>query len=269
MRIGLDLYVRRQSWLHRTDPRVKLLFVTASLALLLAYRNIFFMIGALLCLHLLHLSARVPAERLALIWKRLLPITVFITALWTLFNPKGPAILSIWVIRITPLSVVQGLVIALRIIAMAFVVFAWLYTTDHPAVVRSLVKWKVPYEWGLTLSLALRYIPTLQNTYTAIADAQQARGLRIDQGSGFRRLRAQMPIFVAMVISAMRTSEQLSRALESRAFGASGVQRTCLRDIRFRTTDYVYTFLILIITCGLLYLNLRFRFGDETIRFLV
>ena len=152
---------------------------------------------------------------------------------------------------------------ALRITTMAFVVFAWLYTTDHPAVVRSLVKLKVPYEWGLTLALALRYIPTFQGMYAVISEAQQARGLNISEGKGFKRVRALMPIFVAMIISAMRASDQLANALEARAFGASGVERTYLHDIHFRPLDWAYTVFILSVTVLLLYLNLRLGFGKH------
>ena len=84
-----------------------------------------------------------------------------------------------------------------------------------------MVKLKMPYEWGLVLALALRYIPTFQGAYTLISEAQQARGLEIS-GSGFKRVKLMMPIFVAMIISSLRASDQLARALEARGLGAPG-----------------------------------------------
>ncbi|NIV33172.1 MAG: energy-coupling factor transporter transmembrane protein EcfT, partial [Anaerolineae bacterium] len=72
----------------------------------------------------------------------------------------------------------QGLMLALRIIAMALLIFAWLFTTDNNQIVLSLVRLRLPYQWGLVLALALRYIPTFQSMYTTISEAQQARGLR-------------------------------------------------------------------------------------------
>ena len=40
MPIVVDLYTKRESWLHRADPRVKLIFVGASLVLLLVFKNL-------------------------------------------------------------------------------------------------------------------------------------------------------------------------------------------------------------------------------------
>jgi len=133
--------------------------------------------------------------------------------------------------------------------------------------VRSLVKLGLPFEWGLVLALALRYIPTFQGTYTLIAQAQQARGLDISSGTGFKRVRAMMPIFVAMIISSLRASDQLAKALESRALGASGVRRTTLHDIHFRPVDYLLIGLLLTLTLGLMYLKLGYGFGSDPLNF--
>ena len=74
-----------------------------------------------------------------------------------------------------------------------------------------------------------------------------------------------MPIFVAMIISAMRASDQLANALQARAFGASGVERTYLHDIHFRPLDWAYTVFILGVTFLILYMNLRLGFGKHPI----
>jgi energy-coupling factor transporter transmembrane protein EcfT len=71
---------------------------------------------------------------------------------------------------------------------------------------------------------------------------------------------------VAMLISALRTSEQLARAMESRALGLPGVQRTCLRDIRFRSADYAYTALLLVLFSILLTLRFQFGLGTHPLR---
>jgi len=261
MPIVVDLYIPRQSWVHAVDPRVKLLFVAGAILLFLIFNNLFLLLGALLLMHLIHWSARIPYQKIKFVWKTLLPVMLLMCTLWVLFYPTGTPILKIWIIQITPLAIAQGLVLALRIMAMALVVFAWLYTTDQSSLVRSMVKLGLPYEWGLVLALALRYIPTFQGTYSLISEAQQARGLDISTGTGFRRVRAMMPIFVAMIISSLRASDQLAKALESRALGARGVRRTTLRDIHFQPADYLYTAMILVFTAGLLYVRFRYGFG--------
>jgi len=266
MRVAVDLYVRRQSWLHATDPRVKLLAVAVGLVILLAFKNLYVMLTVLIGLHVVHWSASIPREKILFVWRTLLPISIMIATLWIVFYPSGTPILEFWLIKVTPLSVAQGLALALRINAMALLVFAWLYTTDNNELVLSLVKLRLPYSWGLVLSLALRYIPTFQATYGMISDAQQARGLRISEESGFKRVRVMMPIFVAMVISALRTSEDLAKALEARGFGLVGTHRTFFRDLDFRGLDWLFTGTLLLAAAVMIYLNLSYSFGQHVLR---
>lgn len=266
MRVAVDLYVHRQSWLHRADPRPKLLLVACGLILFLVVKNLVLMLAVVVLLHLLHWSAKIPAERLRFVWRTLLPIATMISALWILFYPTGTPIFEFWLIRITLLSMAQGFMLALRIIAMALMIFAWLFTTDNNQIVLSLVRLRLPYQWGLVLALALRYIPTFQSMFTTISEAQQARGLRIADASGFKRVRLMMPIFVAMIISAMRASDQLAKALQARGFGVDVGSRTYLRDLHFRRIDWVYVVGLLAILVVTLYLNLVHGFGAQTLQ---
>lgn len=267
MPIVVDLYIERDSWVHKVDPRVKLLFVASVLVLLLVFKNVFIFLIALGLVHLLHWSAKMPARNFIFIWKTLLPVGIMMLVLWVVFYPVGEPLFRIWFIKVTMISVAQGLVLSLRIMSMAFVVFAWLYTTDQQSLVRSLVKLKLPYEWCLVLALALRYIPTFQGMYGIISQAQQARGLDISHGTGYKRVKVMMPIFISMVISSMRASEQLARALESRAFGARGVKRTTLYDIHFRLNDYFYMIVIMALFFSLMFLNIHYGFGTHPISF--
>lgn len=266
MAVASDLYVPGQSWAHQVNPRVKLLFVACSLVLLLVLDNFPVLLAALVLVHWLHWSARIPATKLLFVWRTLLPVGILICTLWTVFYPEGESLFEVGIVRVTAMAILRGLVVALRILTMAFVVFAWLYTTPQSALVRSFVKLRMPYEWGLVLALALRYIPTFRGTYTLIAEAQQARGLEL-RGSGFKRVRAMMPILVAMIISSLRASEHLARALEARGVGgARGGHRTMLHDIVFRPLDYGLVVLLVAATTVLLYVNLRHGVGEHPLQ---
>ena len=244
MPFSADLYVERDTWLHRMDPRLKVLYVTLGIVSILLFKSIFFILFALILSQLLVLSARVPKSNLAWVWKQMIPINILIPVLFVLFYPEGPAVLEFWIIRITPLAFVRGLALAFRLDAIAFLVFSWMFTTDQTRIVRSFVKLGLPYNGGLVIAISLRYIPTFYGTYNTVSEAQQARALDLSKGSFFQRLRQYMPILVAMIISALRTADKLAQALESRALGYKGAKRTCYRDIAFRSVDYVYLGLI-------------------------
>jgi energy-coupling factor transport system permease protein len=261
-----ELYVSRRSWLHAADPRAKLLLVASALVVLLAYKNLYCMLAALVLLHALHASARIPPRKIALAWQSLLPVSLLMAALWTLFYPSGPSLAQVGPIRVTAIALAQGAALGLRIITMGLAVLLWLYTTDHPAIVRSLVKLGLPFEWGLALALALRYIPVFLDSYRMIAEAQQARGLNLAAAGIRRKVQALMPVFVALVISSLRASEQLALALEARAVGARGVRRTYLRDIHFRPGDYAMAVVVAGLTALLLYLRVHYGFGSLPLR---
>jgi energy-coupling factor transport system permease protein len=149
---------------------------------------------------------------------------------------------------------------------MAYVVFLWLYTTQTDDIVLGWVRWRIPYSWSFALALALRFIPTLQASLQSIIQAQQARGLDLEMGGVFDRIRRWMPIFVSMVIVSFRSSDQLAKALEARAFEAPGVKRTSLRQIHFDLLDWGYTALLLGLTITLFWANISLHFGEDPLR---
>jgi energy-coupling factor transport system permease protein len=250
-----DLYQPGDSWLHRLDPRVKLLLVVCGSLVLLVFVNLGVMIAALLLTQAALWSAGVSRERIGAVWKALLPTMILVAVFWVILYPgEGRALLSFWIVHITAASLAQALAIALRLGALAFTIFLWLFTTDQSTLVRSLVALGLPYTWGLTLAIALRYLPTMANSLRMVSDAQQARALDLTRGNLLKRGRAYIPIIVAMIITALRTAENLSRALESRAFGAPR-QRTFLRQLTFRRANLAWTIGILLVTALLLWVR--------------
>lgn len=259
MSFSADIYVERDSWLHRMDPRLKVVYVALGIVTILLFKSVFVILLALIFGQLLILSAKVPKENIIWVWKRMIPINILIPVLFVLFYPEGQSLLEFWIIRITPLALVRGLALAFRLDAIAFLVFSWMFSTDQTKIVRSFVKLGMPYNGGLVIAISLRYIPTFYGTFSTISEAQQARALDLSKGTFFQRLRQYMPILVAMMISALRTADKLSKALESRALGFKGANRTCYRDIAFRRLDYVY--LAAIVAIFLAALMVRFGLG--------
>ncbi len=263
-----DLYQPGRSWLHRLDPRTKLLLVALGSVLSLLFGNLWIMAGLLICAHIALWSAKIRRERIAGIWKATLPTLLMIWVFWVaLYGGSGQIIVSLGPVDITTYDLAQGGAAALRIGALAFVVMLWLFTTDQATLVRGLVSLGLPYEWGLTLAIALRYLPTMGGIFRMISDAQQARALELTKGSILRRARAHLPIIVPMLITALRTAENLSRALESRAFGTSH-RRTYLRHLRLRPADWAWMAGTILATALLVWARFALGFGSHPLRLL-
>ena len=261
MSVAPDFYLPRRSWLHDTDPRVKLLMLVLTVVLLLVFQNLWIMFVAWLLILIVHRSANVPRDRIGFLLRALLPVTILMPLIWVIFYPAGEVVISIGFVIIRGESLAEGLTVALRIQAMTFAIFAVLFTTDADTLMQGLVRLKMPYSWGLMLSLALRYVPNFANSYTSIHQAQQARGLEYESTRGLKRVRSMMPVLVPMIIGSFRSSEQTAIALEARGFGVPGVQRTYLNVIRFRALDWVLVAIGLLVAMGLLALNLLYGFG--------
>lgn len=263
MSVAPDFYIAGHSWLHGTDPRAKLLLLSLTVLLLLVFQNLWVMMGAWLLLLVAHWSAGVPRDRIRFIFKALLPVTILMPLIWVIFYPAGEVIFDFWFIEIHGESLAEGLTVALRIQAMTLAIFALLFTTDTDTLMQGLVKLKMPYSWGLMLSLALRFVPNFANSYSSIQQAQQARGLEYESTKGLKRVREMMPVLVPMIIGSFRSSEQMAIALEARGFGAPGVRRTYLNEIHMQALDWALVAIGLVGSFGLFAMNIRNGFGAD------
>ncbi len=235
-----NLYVPRDSWQHRLDPRVKLLFVVEATVLAFLWNSPWAGIAILLLCSALSWMAQIPGRRMAGIWRTMAPLVVLVFVLTALFvGGDSKVILTIGPLPITIDGVRQGGLLAIRLMALALVYFLWMATTDQSRMVHGFVALGLPYDWGLTLSLALRYLPIFSGLFEQVREAQEARGLDLQQRSFVQRLNAYRPVLIAMLISALRNSERLGWALESRALGAQGVRRTIFRPLHMQRFDWL------------------------------
>ena len=238
MSVGFDVFLPGRSWLHRLDPRVKLVGVVVLSVGLLVADALWVMALATVGLHAVLLAAGVPVRRLLGVWRAIATLLALIVVLWPLFDRAGePVLLQFGWFRITGEALVRGVTAAVRIAALSFVVFAWLATTDERALIRAFVRLGLPHRWGVALAIGLRSIPGLAGIYGAVVDAQAARGHRLD-GPLPARLRSHLPILVATLVTALRLADQTARALDARAFGAP-IRPTTLRDLRMRPADWL------------------------------
>lgn len=256
-----DLYVPGDSWLHRLDPRAKLLLVTVLLTAALVIRQVWFLAGLLLLTHALLLSAGVPVGRLRWLWARMAPLTVLILLLQPLFAAdSGQIVLSWGPLTITTGGVWEAVSFALRANAMAFAAAILLFVTDQQDLVRGLVRLGLPYDYGMTFSLALRYLPTTYGLWLSISDAQRVRGWTPERQHWWQRFRAYLPVLVAVMIGSIRFSDELGLALAARGFGAHA-PRSVWHEVRFGQADWTVCAVATLLAVALLWIRMTTGWG--------
>lgn len=236
MSLALELYVPARSWLHRLDPRVKLwatlLGIGTTFLLPGPPGQALFLGGVLLLLR----GAGIPWRMLCWLWRQMRPLVLLILLLQPFFTPWGAEILAVGPLRLTWGGLESALRLALRALSMTFVTGGLLFTTDQRSLVQAFVRLGVPYTWGLTFSLTLRFLPAINSLFVTVREAQAARGW-VAEGNFIRRARDYLPVLVAVVIGALRLSDQLTLALAARGLGASP-QRTVWRGLKMRAADW-------------------------------
>jgi energy-coupling factor transport system permease protein len=259
-----ELFQPADSWLHHLDPRAKLWAVLLASVAGLLFRHVGVLTGLLLLAHLVLLSAHVTLSRLRWLWSRLAPLLLMIVILQPVFAPgPGLDLLRIGPLRWTAEGLLGGASYALRAAALAFVASLLLLTTDSTRLVQGMVKLGLPYPWGLTIGLALRYLPETYGLFSSVSEAQQARGWIVGQGPFARRARSYLPVLVATIIASLRRSDSLGLALAARGLGYTR-HRTTLNDLRLRAVDWAAMVLAAVAFAGLMVLRFGLGWGTGT-----
>jgi energy-coupling factor transport system permease protein len=247
MTLGAGLYVPGESWLYHLDPRVKLYFSLVGVVTGLVLGHPLPLLGLTVFINVVLLAGGVSPGRTARLWRQLAPLMLMIVGFQSILTPDvAPPLAALGPIRITASGLLLGSVFALRIAAGVFATGLLLLTTSPDSLVRGLVGVGLPYAIGLTIWLALRYLGTLGQLYTSIAEAQQARGWVVTQRNLWKRARAVVPTLVALTIASLRLSDNLALGLAARGMSAP-YPRTSLRPLRLTLTDWVALGLITLI----------------------
>ena len=225
--------------LYRLDPRCKLLFV-ASLSVYLAIVSrpeVILLI--LFALHLLCAVSSPTRRRTWTLWTSLWPLIATIIVLNSLRWRAPDALVGIGPVSVTRLSLWVSLGLGARIagLTLAFSLFLW--TTEPGDAIAGLTRLGLPFELGFATVMAMQYVATFKNSYLQILEAQQSRGLTWSRRNPIQAVRAFFPVLVPLIISALRSADNLSVALQSRGFGAKA-RRTSRRTLRLRARDWAF-----------------------------
>lgn len=218
-------FKRGETFLHRLDPRVKLLLSFSFLISSFLFENIIL---------------------LSLLLLLIIPLFYFAKSLRNYINSlRGGLffIIFIFILNYFTSGINLALIITIRLILIMSSFSIFFLTTYPEDFALALVNIGIPYDFALTFTMAIRFVPTLAREAQLIIDAQKARGLELEKGSFIVKLRNYVPILVPLIVNSLRRSINVAEAMESRAFGASS-KRSSLIELSLKRSDYVTLFLI-------------------------
>ncbi len=110
-------------------------------------------------------------------------------------------------------------------------------TTKVSSFLAAVSRLHLPKGFTIALSVTLRYFPTMGEEWNSIRDAMALRGISAKAGALILHpIRTMEYIYVPMLVSASRISDEISQAAITRGIDHVG-ERSCLEEVHFGAGD--------------------------------
>ncbi len=243
--VTLGQYMPGDSFLHRLDPRTKLVMALNLIVVLFLVDSFIGYLWIAGFIFLAIINGDIPLKSIT---RGLKPLTVIIllTVILNIFFTEGTILWQWGFIRITNEGIIKGILLGIRLILLILSTTVMTLTTSPLAItdgleylLSPLKKVKFPvHELSMMLTIALRFIPTLLEETEKIMKAQMARGADFESGNLLKRAQNMVPLLVPLFVSAFRRADDLATAMESRCY-KGGEGRTRLNELAMQSADYL------------------------------
>lgn len=245
--ITIGQYFPGKSVIHRMDPRMKMVLLLALIVLIFLCNNFYSLFAIVAIIIGLVLLSHIPVKTILKSLKPILFIVAF-TAVLNLFYGSGEPLVRFWIFKITWNGIFTAVFMSARIICLVVISSLLTYTTSPTALTDALESLMKPLKYvkvdvhtiAMTLTIALRFIPTLIEEIDKIMSAQKSRGADLESGNLIQRAKALVPILIPLFISSFRRAGELAYAMECRCY-RGGEGRTKMKQMRLGRLDWLCT----------------------------
>ena len=247
-------YIPGDSFVHKLDPRSKLLFVFAFIIIVFLANNVVTYATLLAFTLFVIMLSRIRLYFLINGLKPVIFLMAFTLILHLLMTKEGDVLLDLGFMKIYEEGLRQGIFISIRFLVLVFITSILTLTTSSISITDGLEtllnpfkKFKLPvHELALMMSISLRFIPTLMDETDKIMKAQMARGSDLSAGPLKERLKAVVPLLVPLFVSAFKRAEDLATAMEVRGY-RGGEGRTRYRKLNWTMKDTLILIVLIIV----------------------
>ena len=244
--ITIGQFFPGDSFVHRLDPRFKIVFTIAFIAMLFIADSFAGLGMGIVFVLVAFLASKIPFIMMLKSLKPILPIIVFTSVLNIFFIRTGDVVIHWAFIIITKQGLSTAGFMVIRIVALIIGSSLLTYTTS-PIVLTDAIErllsplkiFKVPvHALAMMMNIALRFIPTLIEETDKIISAQKARGSDMESGNLIQKAKSLVPVIVPLFISSFRRAEELALAMECRCYhGGDG--RTRMKQLKCSYRDFL------------------------------
>ena len=250
--IAIGQYLPYDTFIHRLDPRVKLIASLLFIITIFFVENFVGYIPFVILLIAMVSIGKIPVKSLIKSVKPLIWI-LLITGLINLFTTSGRTLFTIFSLTATYEGLYKTIFMFVRIIMIVVSTSVLTFTTSPMELTDGLEKLLGPLkkfgfpagELAMMVSISLRFIPTLFEEAQRIKMAQMARGADFESGNIINRAKNMIPLLVPLFINSFKRSDDLATAMEARLYRI-GRERTRLNEIKMTKTDSLVLILFIL-----------------------
>lgn len=256
-------YYPVDSFVHRLDPRTKLLFLIAYIVMLFVANSFYGLLLGAVVLFAAMAASKVPVRSVFRSVRGILILLIF-TSLLNVFFHGGQTLLADWgAVKIYLEGIIFAVFLMLRLVFLVMASTILTLTTTPVSLTDGLESLLYPlnfikfpvHVFALIMSIALRFIPTLIDETNRIINAQKARGADFESGNLIKRAKAVVPILIPLLISALRRAEELADAMDARCY-SSAKKRTKYKKLSFGWGDLVAALIAAVLIAGIVLFNI-------------
>lgn len=261
--VTLGQFFPGNSFLHKADPRIKLVILVVYMVFVLLASNMASLGLVLLTTLALALCSEIRFSVLLRSLKPVMFILMF-TGVINLFFTGGETPLIDWYfIEIYPEGIRTAVFMMVRLVCLVGGSSILLSYTTSPLALTDAIeslfgplkKIHVPvHEFAMMMTIALRFIPTLLEETDKIISAQKARGADFESGNLLQKAKALIPILIPLFVSSFRRADELAEAMECRCY-RGGKGRTKLNVLKSRPSDYVFLTVMLLLCVAVVFVS--------------
>ena len=223
--ITIGQYLPGNSFLHKLDPRTKILAVLLYMIALFVVNN-FWGLGAMLLLSVVViLISKIPL-RFFFRGIKAIAFIVLLTVALQMFMTPGEALWQWGFLTITKEGIRQAIFMGTRLLLLVSLTSILTLTTTPISLTDGIENLLKPFqrfgmpahELAMMMTIALRFIPTLVEETEKIMQAQAARGADFESGNLVERAKAMIPLLVPLFLNAFKRADELAMAMEARCY---------------------------------------------------
>ena len=259
--IALGKYLPGNSLIHKLDPRIKLITSALFLTFVFMAQRYSSLIILLIFVMLSAFMSYVPLKTYIKMNKSIIIISFF-TALVNLFFEAETHFLKFGNFLITPQNLRISIIVFIRLILLILMSSLVMFTTSPGGISCAIESLLNPLKYigvnvqeiAITITISLRFIPTLFEETDKIITAQRSRGANFKSKNLIKKIKVFSAVVIPIFISSFKKANDLATAMESRCYDSSR-NRTKFKKLKIKSYDIAAVIFIILIFSGVILCN--------------